>query len=193
MKPIPFPKPPLEDDLVRVRAWHDEDLAARVEAWRDPDLMRFMLQPPPAQISLAAAREWLEPRERRRLAGRALFLVVADPVTDRALGSIWLWNVEWESRRAEVGYWLLRGARGRGRAARAADLLCRFAFERLGLERMELLTMPGNEASLRVAERAGFVREGVLRAYGRAGDRSVDLALYARLADTRAQGRTNRS
>jgi RimJ/RimL family protein N-acetyltransferase len=62
-----------------------------------------------------------------------------------------------------VGYWLAAGARGRGLTSAALQALSRWAFEELGLGRVELVTDPDNIASQRVAEKAGFTREGVLR------------------------------
>jgi RimJ/RimL family protein N-acetyltransferase len=51
---------------------------------------------------------------------------------------------------------------GRGVATGALRLVAEWAFRTLGLRRLELVTLPGNEASQRVAEKAGFRREGVL-------------------------------
>jgi RimJ/RimL family protein N-acetyltransferase len=65
---------------------------------------------------------------------------------------------------AEVSYFLAARARGRGLATRAVGLAARWAFGELGLARLELRAHPANEASHRVAERAGFRREGVERA-----------------------------
>jgi [ribosomal protein S5]-alanine N-acetyltransferase len=180
---LPLPEPPLEDGVVRVRGWRPDDLWARVEAWRDPSLMRFMLQPAPAEPSVDDAAAWLAVRERRREQGEALFLVVAEVADDRACGSVWLWNVDAANRRGEVGYWLLREARGRGLATRAVRLVCAYAFEKLRLERLELFTLPGNAASERVAERAGFQREGMLRAYRRAPSGRVDVTAFSLLAE----------
>jgi len=188
VKPIPLPWPPLEDEGVRVRPWRADDLPARVEAWHDASLMQFMLQPAPARITLEAARAWLEARERRRLAGEALFLVVAELKSDRAVGSVWLWNVSAGERRAEIGYWLLAPARGRGYATRAVELLCAYAFEELGLARLELFTMPDNVASMRLAKRTGFRPQGLVRAYRRAGPRRVELAVFARSQRAEAGG-----
>ena len=56
-------------------------------------------------------------------------------------------------------------ARGRGFAARAIRLLVQWGFTELGLARVTLLTHPDNHAAIAVAERAGFTREGLLRAY----------------------------
>lgn len=167
---------------MRVRGWRPDDLRARVEAWEDESLMRFMLQPAPAVPSVDEAAAWLEARERRRERGEALFLVVAAVADDRAVGSVWLWNVDLVNGRGEVGYWLLRAARGRGLATRAVRLLVAYAFDSLRLERLELFTLPGNDASERVAERCGFVREGVLRSYRRGQSGPVDVTAFARLA-----------
>jgi RimJ/RimL family protein N-acetyltransferase len=66
---------------------------------------------------------------------------------------------------ASAGYWLLPQARGRGVATKALRLVAGWAFAQLGVERLFLTTAPDNVASQRVAERAGFTREGLLRAY----------------------------
>ena len=182
MTGLPLPEPPLEDGVVRVRGWRPDDLWARVEAWRDPSLMRFMLQPAPADPSVEEAAAWLALRERRRRRGEALFLVVAEAADDRACGCVWLWNVDVAAGGGEVGYWLLREARGRGLATRAVRLVSAYAFDRLRLERLELFTLPGNAASERVAERAGFRREGLLRAYRRAPSGRVDVTAFSLLA-----------
>ena len=55
--------------------------------------------------------------------------------------------------------------RGRGITTRAVRLVCRFALDELGLERLELTTDAENYASQRVAEKVGFRREGVLRSH----------------------------
>ncbi|MGH3012527.1 MAG: GNAT family N-acetyltransferase, partial [Gaiellaceae bacterium] len=63
----------------------------------------------------------------------------------------------------EIGYWVKAGARGGGAATRALGLLTRYAFDELGAGRVQLTTDPDNIGSQRVAEKAGFTRDGVLR------------------------------
>ena len=65
---------------------------------------------------------------------------------------------------AEVSYFLRASARGRGLATRAVRLVAGWAFDELEVARIELRVHPENLASLRVADRAGFTREGVERA-----------------------------
>ena len=64
--------------------------------------------------------------------------------------------------RAEVGYWLLAPARGRGVARRAVRLLCEWAFRTSDLDELELTTLPGNVASEHVALACGFREAGTV-------------------------------
>jgi ribosomal-protein-serine acetyltransferase len=61
-----------------------------------------------------------------------------------------------------LGYWVRASCRGHGIAGRAAQLVSRFAFEQLGLIRVEIVIAVGNHASLRVAEKLKAHDEGVL-------------------------------
>ncbi|WP_051765313.1 GNAT family N-acetyltransferase [Streptomyces sp. NRRL F-5135] len=63
----------------------------------------------------------------------------------------------------EIGYWTAREHRGRGYMTEAVTAMCRFAFTRLGAVRVEWRAEAGNTASRALAEKAGFVVEGILR------------------------------
>ena len=78
-------------------------------------------------------------------------------------------------------------ARGRGVITRALGLVARWAFDDLGIERLQLTTHVDNPASQRVAEKCGFQREGLLRKYGLQRGERVDLVMFARLPGDRAQ------
>jgi ribosomal-protein-alanine N-acetyltransferase len=75
-------------------------------------------------------------------------------------GMVTVWINQRE--RAEVGYWLLAPARGRGVARRAVALLCDWAFATSDLDRLELTTLPGNVASESVAIACGFQSAGTV-------------------------------
>jgi RimJ/RimL family protein N-acetyltransferase len=90
-------------------------------------------------------------------------------------------RLDWHHARGEVGYWLGAHARGAGHATRAVRALCAWGFAQLKLERIELLAATGNPASQRVAERAGFAREAVLRSYLRGRDGREDLVAFGLL------------
>lgn len=66
-------------------------------------------------------------------------------------------------RIAEIGYWTAEEHRGRGYTAEAVGTVARWAFLALGIQRLEWLAEVGNAGSRAVAEKAGFIVEGVLR------------------------------
>ena len=158
---IGLPSEPLVDGDTALRPWRDSDLAALVESGRDPDVTRWMGLP--REYRKSDARAYLMSRYDGVHAGvRAPFAVVGAGGGE-LLGSIALAHFNWQERRGEVGYWLGGRARGQGHATRAVRLICDWGFATLDLERIELQAAVGNPASQRVAERAGFTREAVLR------------------------------
>ncbi|MBR4783799.1 MAG: GNAT family N-acetyltransferase [Fibrobacter sp.] len=80
-------------------------------------------------------------------------------------GVIVLGWIQAAHRSASVSYWLGEEFTGRGLATSALVLLSRFAFETLGLNRLEISASVQNSASIAVARRAGFAEEGVCREY----------------------------
>jgi RimJ/RimL family protein N-acetyltransferase len=82
---------------------------------------------------------------------------------------------------ANVGYWVRADRTGAGYATAAVRLLAAHAFGVLGLQRLELVIAPSNAASLRVAEKVGAVREGVLRHRLRRAGAPQDAVLYSLL------------
>jgi RimJ/RimL family protein N-acetyltransferase len=180
----------MADGATALRPWRDSDLRPLVAACQDPEIGRWTRVPWPYDES--DARAYLVHRYDALDAGAsAPFAIAAAPGADRLLGSVSLMRIAWEHARAEVGYWLARDARGEGHAVRAVRLICAWGFEALGLERIDLLAATGNPRSQRVAERAGFTREAVLRSYMRARGGRLDMVMFGLLAggrnDRRAQ------
>jgi len=99
----------------------------------------------------------------------------------RLAGSIGLRNLDAPAE-TNVGYYLAAFACGNGIMNASLRALARAAFAHLGVQRIELVAALGNLESRRVAERAGFVFEGIARARVIARGRLHDAAVYARLA-----------
>jgi len=177
---IVLPAEPLIDGPTMLRPWRDSDVAALVSACRDPEIVRWTRVPD--NYGESDARAYLLQRYDAVLAGTTAPFAIVD-ADHSLLGSISLMRIEWQHRRGEVGYWLAREARGQGHATRAVGLICRWGFRSLGLERIDLLAATGNLASQGVAERSGFTREAVLRAYMRGKDGQQDMVAFGLLAD----------
>ncbi len=106
----------------------------------------------------------------------------ADGSEGELIGSSGLHRIDWSVPRFEIGYWCRTGYGGRGFVAEAARALNRMAFDSLGARRVEIRMDSHNERSVRVAERAGFTFEGVLRSDAIAPDGTPrDTRIYARV------------
>jgi len=79
------------------------------------------------------------------------------------VGCTGLHRIDWPLRRFEIGYWRKTGCEGRGIVTEAAKAMARLAFDSLGARRVELRMDDSNERSWKVAERAGFTLEALLR------------------------------
>ncbi|HEY1353467.1 MAG TPA: GNAT family N-acetyltransferase [Ktedonobacteraceae bacterium] len=97
---------------------------------------------------------------------------------ERIVGSIGYQHLDRQNRKVELGYWLGSAYQGRGIATRACRALVSYAFEQLGLNKVEIRCATGNRRSCAVAERLGFVREGVIRDEEWLYDHFVDRVVY---------------
>ncbi len=79
------------------------------------------------------------------------------------LGSTGLHGIDWSVRRFEIGYWRKSGCEGRGLLTEAVSAMNRLAFDTLAARRVEIRMDDANVRSWRLAERAGFTLEAVLR------------------------------
>lgn len=182
---LALPPHRIELDDVVLRPFVATDEAAVAEALRDPGILRWtagtaVIRTPADQRAL----RWLEPRIGGWARGNAVF-AVADATSDYVLANVSVRDVNRVPDQAVVAYWVSPAARGRRLAARALDAAARWALapDGLGLHRLSLDHALVNEGSCRVALRAGFQLEGVMRDYfvEPTGERH-DSHLHARLA-----------
>lgn len=172
-----LPDPPLEDDRVVLRPVRAGDLPVVVDACRDP--LTQLYTRVPRDYDEDDARAFIDGAAGRRLMGVSLDLGVGSADDDRLLGVIGLVADRHDEGRAEIGYWIAPAERRRGAAGRALALLSRWAVTDGGFARIDLQAAIGNTASVRAAERCGFVREGTLRDAWYRGPRRRDMALFS--------------
>lgn len=162
-----------DGDLV-LRSWREDDVPALVAACNDAEIVRWIpIIPSPytEADALAFVRGEVLPDQSK----------FAISIAGEVVGSIGM-SLNSHAYRGHIGYWVAAPARGQGVCTRALRLLSSWAFEELGLQRLELITDPDNRASQRVAEKVGFQREGLLRAHLRHPDGRIrDSVLYSLL------------
>ncbi|MFJ7149956.1 GNAT family N-acetyltransferase [Streptomyces sp. NPDC100445] len=174
---IPQPALTTGDGLV-LRPWRDEDAPAVHEAFQDPAMHQWHIR---SCASVEEAADWITRWRKGWEAERDAQWAVADGTTDELLGRVGLRQILLGDGAAEVAYWTVARARGRGIAARATSALAHWAFEEIGFHRLELTHALANEASCRVAVKAGFAPEGVKRSALLHPDGWHDMHLHARV------------
>lgn len=170
------PFPPLEDGVVALRPFEASDAPAVAEACRDAEIVRWTTQIPEGYTE-ENARGWIASTADGWDRGCADFAVI-DTSTGRLAGAVGLMaHSAWVG---EVGYWAAPAARNSGLTTRAVRLVSDWGHS-LGLVRMQLCTLPGNRASERVAEKAGYTPEGTLRSYANQRGDLRDVTIWARI------------
>ncbi len=172
------PALPVPGALV-LRPWTDADAPAVYEAFQDPLLQRWHAR---VADSASEALGWIADWRAAWAGEDDAYWAIADAVTDEVLGRVALRQIRLGDGQAEVAYWTMPSARGRGIAPRAVDRLTRWAFDEVGLHRLELTHATANEASCRVALKAGFPAEGTKRSALLHADGWHDMHLHARIA-----------
>ena len=140
----------VDDDLV-LRPWDASGLPLLIEGARDREVTRWTQVP--AGLSMFEAgfvtAGWA-------LAGSRYARFIACVDDGRPAGMGVAWTEDDAPDVAELGYWLLEFARGRGVGTRMVRLMCRWLFDTCGMSWLRITTIPGNEVSEALARRLGF-------------------------------------
>lgn len=181
--------PVLGDDVVSLRlpavsdyaVWVNERSGSRAflkpwePAWSTDDLTRSAFKRRVRRVQREAAEQ----------TGFAFLIFRQD--NEVLLGGITLSNIRrGVAQSCSLGYWMSVQHAGKGYMRRAVDLVLEFAFGELRLHRVEAACIPGNDRSLGLLEKAGFVREGYARRYLLIDGRWQDHVLLSRMVDDEA-------
>lgn len=167
--------PTLQAQRLRLRWLRQSDRDALHTVFSDPAVMRYWSSP--ALTSMDAAQALLE-QIWQLYADRQLYQWgIALEHSDQVIGTCTLYRLEAQHRRAEIGFALGSAWQGQGYAGEAVRRLIAHAVDDLDLARLEADVDPRNTPSLRLLEKLGFVREGLLRARYRVAGEIQDSVL----------------
>jgi RimJ/RimL family protein N-acetyltransferase len=178
---ITFDDARLATERLALRPFADDDVPDVARACSDEETQRWLPLPDP--YTEDDARLWCTVTSHElRTSGSGLQRATVERTTGRLVGSFGLVHTDWRDLSTEVGYWVAPWGRGRGFATEAARALSEWALHEQGFERVQLRAATGNAASNRVAEKAGFTREGVARNAGTVPGGRVDLVVWSLVA-----------
>jgi len=176
-----FPEVQITADRLDIREFssQDADLVTEALSIAEPEAL-----PPGTPAQPEALPGWLaEGVHQLRRSGGGVHLMMLDRARTKIVGAISLFHADWDVRSAEIGYGVRRDERGRGYATEALVAVSRWALTAGGIQRAWLSANADNLASIRVAEKAGFHREGTLRRAHAEPDGLHDQAVFSLLND----------
>jgi len=172
--------PPLTDGQLMLQAWRDTDAAELHAAVRESVASVGRWLPwCRADYGMEQTQAWTAHCGEAWRTGEQFAFVVRDTATGELLGGCGLNQLNPAHRSANLGYWVRSSRQGMGVAVAAARLVARFGFAELGLVRIEIVALPDNHASRRVAEKLGAWFEGMARQRLWVWDQAHDAAVYA--------------
>lgn len=153
--------PTLSTERLRLRHLTEADIDALFAVFGDPEVMRYWSHP--AWTARTEAEDYLASIQ-RNFRQRSLFQWgIARAADDQVLGTCTLYQLIPGQHRGELGIILGREAWGQGYGTEALNALIDFAWQELGLHRLEADVDPINARSLALFEKQGFQREGLLK------------------------------
>jgi RimJ/RimL family protein N-acetyltransferase len=178
----------LSDGTILVRPYRQEDADVLYEAVRESIAEVSPWLPWCREDYLIEeSREFVSTRGKSAADAEWYSFGVFEKESGKFLGGVGLNFINRVHLVANLGYWVRTGAVGRGVATSATRLAARFGFEELGLHRIEIVAAVENIASQRVAEKAGAVREGVVRRRLLIRGESQDAVMFSLLPEDLAK------
>lgn len=162
----------IEGELVRLRRFERGDAEIYRSFVNDPDTARRI-----DRAGTVTAEEHAVWYEALVTSASADVFAVVERATDAFIGLVWLFGIEPRHARAEVRIVLGR-SQGRGCGTEALRLLAHHAFSKRGLAKLWADVLAFNEGAARAFEKAGFVREGLLKSDRAFGEGRVDVIRF---------------
>lgn len=129
--------------------------------------------------SIKETRKWLKTHPGAWKKGTEYNYAIFDVKEGTFLGGCGFNHIDNVNKCANLGYWVRTGQAGQGVAATATLLLSKWGFKELGLNRIEIGVATDNKRSLRVAEKVGAHREGILRKRIVVGEKVYDAVMFS--------------
>ena len=170
----------LTDGKLILRPYSRGDIPALYEAVREsiPEMSPWLTFAH-KDYSIKETRDWIKRNPKEWKKGTSYNFAIIDAGDGKVLGGCGINEVDRLHRRANLGYWVRTSRIGEGGATNAVRLLAKWGFETLKLKRIEILVVTSNQRSLRVAERVGAKKEGILRNRITMHDRAYDAVMHS--------------
>ncbi|WP_107942715.1 GNAT family protein [Metasolibacillus sp. FSL H7-0170] len=169
----------LNTKRLHLRRMQVSDSHSLFKIWSDPDVTKFM------NISNftdeTQAKEMIELLENLAQANKAIRFSMIEIKSHEIIGTCGFNSIDFENSKAEIGYDIAKAYWGMGYAPEGIKALVHYAFENLGLNRIEAKVEPSNANSIKVLQKLNFTFEGTLRQYEKSKASFIDINIYSLL------------
>jgi [ribosomal protein S5]-alanine N-acetyltransferase len=172
--------PRLGGAVSRLREWREDDIESVYSVTDDP-VIPLISEIPRGQRDRTAALRFITSQHKRLADQQGWGFAVTARDDDEAVGYVGVLWIAKPAGRASIGYWTCPKGRRRGLTTDAVRTVADWVLTRAGAARLEAFIEPCNTGSIRVAEAAGFRREGLMRSFAPLGGIRKDAFLYAKI------------
>lgn len=169
----------LESERLLLRQMTPEDVNEVFEIRSNPELMKYI--PRPILKNKEEALELINTINNNILKNEGINWAITLKPDNKLLGYIGHYRIKWEDFRSEIGYMILPEAQGKGIVSEAVSLVIKYGFEEMQMHSLEAVIDPENNASARVLEKNGFVKEGHFRENEFFNGKFYDSVIYSLL------------
>ncbi len=179
MKPVFRPFPILKTSRLNLRDISVADTDEIFLLRTDTSVLRFLDRP--AAASVKEALIFINQNTTCITENESILWGITLPPEDTVIGTIAFWRLEKENYRAEIGYALLPDFQGRGIMQEAMEVVLQYGFEQMGLHSVTANINPANQASRKLLEKVGFLREAYFRENYYFNGKFLDSEIYVLL------------
>lgn len=151
----------LESDRLWLRQMNDTDIDGVFALRSNPENMKFI--PRPLLKSREEAVGLIQTINSKIENNEGINWAIIEKSSQKFLGFLGHYRIQWEHSRSEIGYMLLPEAQGIGYATEAIQLIVKYGFEQMNMHSLEAVIDPANAGSARVLEKNKFVKEAHIR------------------------------
>ncbi len=173
----PFPE--LETERLLLRRALPDDAKVIFEIRSNPETMKFI--PRPLVTTMDEALEHLKMIDEKINNNEGINWAITIKGNSEMIGIIGHYRIQPENYRAEIGYMLLPDFQGKGYITEAISKVVSYGFEEMNLHSIEAVIDPGNDASAKVVEKNGFVKEAHLKENEFFNGKFIDTVIYSKL------------
>lgn len=170
----------IEGNKIGIRTFRNEDISPfHIAACESVEHMHEFMPWCHPEYSLKESDAWVSSRDQAWASADEYSFIIYSIKNNELLGGVAINQINAIHKIGNIGYWVRKKALNKGVATEAVSLVSGFGFKHLHFNRLEIVMVPNNEASKRVAEKAGAKYEGIMQSRLLVHGEALDACMYS--------------